>query len=325
MVRERQLLLAMGLMLVACGEGPSVESATLSDSGATGSPPGGFSDVPTSGATDGGGLTTSAQGSESMTGVDPSTATATDATATSGPPDPSGTGAATATNGATTSGTDTAGETASASATDTAGDTGAATGGESGADTGAPECVSACEDGKVHACGDCLDNDGDGASDCDDPDCFGPCDDSEEELGSPLEGKDPCKQDCYFDGDAGQGGGDCQWNLKCDPLAPGPAVCPYNPNLDPDEPDDLTDDYGKCVDGDPSTCADHCSPPNGCDCFGCCTVGDVDLFIGSPGCSSDDLSPCKPCTKQDALCGNPCDDGEVCYPDIEPGVCGAPG
>ncbi len=79
-----------------------------------------------------------------------------------------------------------------------------------------PACTPrVCEyDGKVHQCGDCLDNDGDGGVDCGDMECFGPCDDSEAEDGSPLEDKDPCKQDCYFDGNGGQGGGDCQWNLE---------------------------------------------------------------------------------------------------------------
>ncbi|MCY0986932.1 hypothetical protein OV203_07355 [Nannocystis sp. ILAH1] len=186
-----------------------------------------------------------------------------------------------------------------------------------------PACTPrVCEyDGKVHQCGDCLDNDGDGGVDCGDMECFGPCDDSEEEYGSPLEDKDPCKQDCYFDGNGGQGGGDCQWNLKCDPLEPGGPNCKYNPTLDPDDPDDMTDNYGKCVDGDRENCAGSCVAPNGCDCFGCCTIEGVDRFIGSPGCKADDVEACNPCTKQNELCGNPCEDGEICYPEIEPSQC----
>ncbi|MDC0668310.1 hypothetical protein [Nannocystis radixulma] len=179
-------------------------------------------------------------------------------------------------------------------------------------DTAGAECnPEVCmADGQIHQCGDCLDNDGDGGADCTDVECFGPCDDSEEVFGSPLEDKDPCKQDCYFDGNGGQGGGDCQWNLKCDELEPGGPICKYNPGLD----------FDKCVDGDAETCKDNCEAPNGCDCFGCCTIGADDYFIGSPDCSADNLEDCNPCTKQE-WCNNPCDDGEVCYPEVDASEC----
>ncbi len=51
------------------------------------------------------------------------------------------------------------------------------------------------------------------------------------------------------------------------------------------------------------------------------TIEGVDRFIGSPGCKADDVEACNPCTKQNELCGNPCEDGEICYPEIEPSRC----
>src|SRR5690606_14679685 len=63
-------------------------------------------------------------------------------------------------------------------------------GGAGGASGGAPPSPDAdagpCQPrpcgGRVRACGDCSDDDGDGAIDAADPDCLGPCDDSEGEL-----------------------------------------------------------------------------------------------------------------------------------------------
>jgi hypothetical protein len=94
-------------------------------------------------------------------------------------------------------------------------------------------------DGALYACGDCMDNDGDGKVDGADPECVSPCDDKEDTFstGLPGDNMDPCKQDCFFDGNSGGGPGDCAWNLACDPLGPGGDKCPYDPNQQncPDE------------------------------------------------------------------------------------------
>ena len=67
-------------------------------------------------------------------------------------------------------------------------------------------------------------------------------------------------------------------------------------------------------------CIKFCAPlvPNGCDCFGCCTVqlpagGSVDIMLSST-CSLDkidDPKACATCTKTDA-CGNTCGHCELC-------------
>jgi hypothetical protein len=76
-----------------------------------------------------------------------------------------------------------------------------------------------------------MDNDGDGKVDTADPECVSPCDDKEDTFatGLPGDNMDPCKQDCFFDGNSGGGKGDCAWDLKCDPKSPGGDKCPYDP------------------------------------------------------------------------------------------------
>src|SRR5690606_12851793 len=147
--------------------------------------------------------------------------------------------------------------------------------------TGGPagECVPLQCEGKIYACGDCMDNDGDGKVDQADPECISPCDDREDTFatGLPGDNMDPCKQDCFLDGNSGGGNGDCEWNLKCDPLSPGGDSCPYDPN------------YNNCPDVQPQQCLDDCQVPSGCDCFGCCTVSangmSYDIFLGDKDCS----------------------------------------
>lgn len=159
-------------------------------------------------------------------------------------------------------------------------------------------------------CTDCLDNDGDGLSDGFDPDCTGYLDNDEGSFatGIPGDNIDPCKQDCFFDGNSGQGDDKCEWNLACDPKSPGAALgCPYDPKA-------------KNCPGPPSqACLDKClgSVPNGCDCFGCCafqTAAGTKSVLLLPTCDSkslDDPTKCPPCT-QSTQCGNPCDPCELC-------------
>jgi hypothetical protein len=185
------------------------------------------------------------------------------------------------------------------------------------------ECyVTQCQE-QQYLCGDCLDNDGDGLIDSQDPDCLGPCDNNEGGFNTQIPGGNaqPCMADCYFDKDSGAGNDDCFWDQRCDPLQPEAVqTCNYN----------VTCASCQCSDWESSqssTCLDVCLPlvPNGCDCFGCCEL-DADAgtygFIGSPGCSPDNLSACDPCTPV-MSCINECGPCELCLGRTElPPECG---
>ena len=171
--------------------------------------------------------------------------------------------------------------------------------------TNQPAC-----NGRIYACSDGVDNDGDQLVDARDPECVGPCDNDEGSFATGISGDnvDGCKQDCFFDGNSGQGEG-CEWNLKCDPQNPGanlPKSCPYDP------------DFKNCPGPQPQRCIDACRPfaPNGCDCFGCCEVFSGGqtfvVYLGSgPSCTADTPQNCAPCT-QSSDCVNPCGECELC-------------
>lgn len=189
---------------------------------------------------------------------------------------------------------------------------------------GAPACEpTLCRQDQPFQCGNCADDDGDGVSDALDPDCLGPCDDDENGLSSGMVAMQTatCKQDCYFDGDSGVGNDQCEWSHKCDPesVAPdyppsGEARCEYDPTAPGLDCDVLNSEQAP-------TCLETCLPlvPNGCDCFGCCLLGDGKThFIGKGrgalGCQRDALDDpvtCPPCTQVES-CLNPCEDCEVC-------------
>ncbi len=178
--------------------------------------------------------------------------------------------------------------------------------------------------GQVWSCGDGTDNDSDGKIDLEDPECTGPCDDKEDSFQTGLPGDNmDCKQDCFFDGNSGQGDDGCIWSLRCDPENPGANVgCEYT--------------GGQNCNNETQTdnCIMYCTQfvPNGCDCFGCCTVdtgnGEVNVFLGSgPDCSLTSLDACESCTPS-TDCGNPCDpmDCELCFGESElPEGCDEPG
>jgi hypothetical protein len=127
-----------------------------------------------------------------------------------------------------------------------------------------------------------------------------------------------CKQDCFFDGNSGQGDDGCIWDLRCDPENPGEFIgCEYT--------------GGNNCDNQPPNqeqgCIEFCEPfvPPGCDCFGCCTVqtpkGPVDIFLNSdPECALDNLDACEQCTSQIDDCGTPCvpEKCQVCFGETEP-------
>ena len=174
--------------------------------------------------------------------------------------------------------------------------------------------------GSIYACGNGVDDDGDGFVDLFDPECTGPCDDDESSFQTGLPGDNmDCKQDCFFDGNSGQGDDGCIWNLRCDPANPGANIgCEYTggANCDNQPPNQE------------AGCIEFCEPfvPPGCDCFGCCTVqlpdgSSVDIFLNSsPDCSLDNLDACETCTSQIDDCGVPCipEKCQVCFGETEP-------
>jgi hypothetical protein len=173
--------------------------------------------------------------------------------------------------------------------------------------------------GTIYACGDTEDNDMDGHIDLFDPECTGPCDDDESSFQTGIPGDNmDCKQDCFFDGNSGQGDDRCIWDLRCDEENPGEHIgCEYTggnncnnmpPNQDPE-------------------CVEFCIQfvPPGCDCFGCCVVTndegeEVSIFLNShPDCSFENLAACESCTQSED-CVNDCapEECEVCFGETEP-------
>lgn len=176
-------------------------------------------------------------------------------------------------------------------------------------------------DGTTPQCADCKDNDGDNLVDWLDPECAGPLDNDEATFGTGISGDnvDACKQDCFFDGNSGQGDDKCEWNLKCDP-ANTSGVCPYDPG------------FTNCPGPQSQQCVNFCQKltPNGCDCFGCCAVqtpsGTANVKLTST-CSLADINDpvkCPPCT-QVPSCANDCATCELCVGKTTlPPECNAP-
>jgi len=149
-------------------------------------------------------------------------------------------------------------------------------------------------------CSNGLDDDDDGVADGLDPECTGPYDDDEGSFATGISGdnKDPFWQDCFFDGNSGAGDDKCRYHTQC-----------LTGEKEQDDPD--------C--GVSAACLEFCGArtPNGCDCFGCCTVnvgGTVADIQVDGSCSSeniDDEDACPRCTKS-AECGNTCGTCELC-------------
>lgn len=172
--------------------------------------------------------------------------------------------------------------------------------------------------GTFYECGDGMDNDGDGHVDLFDPECTGPCDDDESSFQTGIPGDNmDCRQDCFFDGNSGQGDDGCLWNLRCDEANPGEFInCEYTGgnNCDNQPPNQSQE------------CIDFCEPfvPPGCDCFGCCEIqtdmGPIWIFLNShPDCALDNLGACTECTPQIEDCGNVCEpeECELCFGETE--------
>jgi hypothetical protein len=162
-----------------------------------------------------------------------------------------------------------------------------------------------CPDGECCACDDGEDNDGDGFIDGLDGECTGGFDDDEDSYatGIPGDNVDFC-QDCFFDGNSGQGDDDCAYHEDCLSTGSPPGM-----------------GGGDCFSCEVSdTCREFCGArtPNGCDCFGCCTVerddgSTVDIFLADT-CdleNLDDEEACPRCFKSED-CYNDCGECELC-------------
>lgn len=180
-------------------------------------------------------------------------------------------------------------------------DAGVVRGGSDSFDPGAGSGSAGAPATGTTACSNGKDDDGDGLIDGFDPECTGAADDDEGSFatGIPGDNRDPKWQDCFFDGNSGAGDDGCRYATGC-----------LTGELDrSDKRCALTD-----------ACIEFCAPltPNGCDCFGCCTVrtpdGDSVDIETSAACSLDELDDtdaCPRCVKSDA-CGNTCGRCELC-------------
>jgi hypothetical protein len=157
-----------------------------------------------------------------------------------------------------------------------------------------------CNNDMPCACNNGQDDDGDGLIDGFDSECISAFDDNEETFatGVPGDNRDPMWQDCFFDGDSGAGNDGCRYRTEC---------------LTGELP--LTDEDCTVT----MECIERCQPltPNGCDCFGCCTIptsqGEISVTLND-ACSVEsiaDETACPRCVPTDA-CDNPCAECELC-------------
>ena len=167
------------------------------------------------------------------------------------------------------------------------------------------------------ACNNGRDDDGDGQIDGFDVECIGAYDNDEDSFatGIPGDNSDPKWQDCFYDGNSGAGDDDCRYSTDC-----------LTGDLEPTDPDCQVT----------QACIDFCTArtPNGCDCFGCCSVTDaegVQRFVYITGeCTEEALADptvCTTCT-QSTECGNECGECELCpgmTPDDLPDSCAGAG
>lgn len=157
--------------------------------------------------------------------------------------------------------------------------------------------------GRPCACSNGVDDDGDGTIDGFDAECTSGFDDDEGSFstGRADDNRDPFCQDCFFDGNSGTGDDGCRYPTSC--LVGGEAT--------PGDP------CGSCTVS--SACQSNCLglTPNGCDCFGCCSIesatGSATVALG-PRCTLatlDDPDACPPCIPS-SECFNPCGRCELC-------------
>ncbi|HEX6242511.1 MAG TPA: hypothetical protein VFZ61_16475, partial [Polyangiales bacterium] len=154
------------------------------------------------------------------------------------------------------------------------------------------------------ACSNGKDDDMDGVSDLADPECVSSWDNDEGSFatGIPGDNRDDACQDCFFDGNSGSGNDGCYLPSSC--LSMG----------------NNSSGRGRCDSCEQTDqCKKFCEAytPNGCDCFGCCTVrladgSNVSVALGN-GCNIDGntVTGCNTCVPNDS-CRNTCGRCELC-------------
>jgi hypothetical protein len=197
-------------------------------------------------------------------------------------------------------------------------------------DGGGPDGVIGCSaSADLPECSNGCDDDGDGDVDGWDIECTGSADDDESSFATNIPGdnQDDRQQDCFFDGNSGSGGGDCQYYTCCllDDPTTGDIEC-GDPALGLQHPGYVSPTES-CDNAD--SCQTYCADlaPPGCDCFGCCTIcADnpatpgaeqecVDIAINpaiSPTCDDSavfDPARCTPCVQNTECGGGACQTG----------------
>ena len=182
-----------------------------------------------------------------------------------------------------------------------------------------PSMCNPAPDPALPQCSNGCDDDGDGEVDGADIECTGAHDNDEAGFATGIHGDniDAKQQDCFFDGNSGSGGGDCQYYTCClldDPQTP--AVECGDPDLGLQH-SGYEDPQHSC--GNADECKMYCADlaPPGCDCFGCCTICDaagcVDIAINpviSPDCNDTNIhdpTKCTACFKSTECNGGECD------------------
>jgi hypothetical protein len=198
-------------------------------------------------------------------------------------------------------------------------------GGQNDGGGGNSICTPVSCGGQTYLCGNCLDDDNDGLVDDKDPQCLGPCHNREDSFLwglAPADqgGAGQCQRDCYFDGNASVASTDhCQYNLKCDPKTPD-SNCSYDSSLVGSSDCPATQSHPDCY----GICRDQLTP-NGCDCWGCCSVTkngvSHDVYLRSQNINgtgtactiqtSDDPAVCMLCTKN-LSCQKECGTCQLC-------------
>jgi hypothetical protein len=215
-------------------------------------------------------------------------------------------------DGGSGSGSGSGGESNGSGGSDGTGSTGSGSGGVTGSGSGGSNLggqtlggldgsvvINICG-GDGCACSNGKDDDGDGQIDGFDTECTGPLDQDEGTFatGIPGDNVDPKWQDCFFDGNSGAGNDGCRYSTKC-----------LTGELEQTDPD--------CV--QKQNCINYCRDltPNGCDCFGCCTIGagtDAVNVVIQGTCSVEKLgdeTACPRCVKS-TTCNNTCGECELC-------------
>ena len=191
---------------------------------------------------------------------------------------------------------------------------GAVGGGFAGRNSACPGGASGSGGWLGAQCTDGIDNDQDGKIDYDDPECLGGYDNDEYSFAWGIPGDnntDACKSDCFFDANSGSGDDNCDRQFKCDPESTHPS-CPYDAVYAAAHPTECSLSSSQT-----QRCVDRCGPlvPNGCDCFGCCTIPGLagPVRIGNTCTAADFGNPqkCPRCT-QVTQCLNPCERCEFC-------------